>query len=531
LRRLISSGRARFGIWLPLTGLLALFGVAVSIISAQSLANAEAKTARQAFRFSSEEISSSLKLAISNEEDLVASTSAHVVTAPNARTPLGLDRWIETSEVMRRFPELQNMGFDVLVPASRLAAFQAHRKRERLLPFGSKGPAAWEPGVLPDEHEKFYCLAVAGMARDPQAYVPLGLNYCALAPTMMYDRYAGAANYAPVTIGGKTSLGVAIPVYRTGPPPGTVEARRRAFIGWLGELLVPNVVLERALAGHHNIGVKFSFSSPAAHLSFYRGRIPQGAMSETLIVRRTDPGRAQWTLHTFTPAVSTSLLHNSNAFARLVGGLLLTLLATALILQLGTGRRRALAMVEAKTAELAFQATHDPLTRLPNRALVQDRATQLIAAHARTGGMIAALFIDIDDFKEVNDTMGHAAGDRLLMTVADRLKATVREQDTVGRLSGDEFVVVFEHNPDEPCETLAGRINEAVREPVTVGAGSDPIQVTASVGIACGRYASAEELLRDADLALYEAKAAGKDRHELFAASAQEMSMSVAGPV
>ncbi len=145
--------------------------------------------------------------------------------------------------------------------------------------------------MLPDENAKFYCLAVAGMARGPEAYVPLGLNYCALAPTMMYDRDAGAANYAPVTIGGKTSLGVAIPVYQTGPPPATVAARRRAFIGWLGELLVPNVVLERALEGHPNIAVKFGFSSPAAHFAFYRGH-RHGAMSHTLAsTDRLRPGR------------------------------------------------------------------------------------------------------------------------------------------------------------------------------------------------------------------------------------------------
>ncbi|HTY95924.1 MAG TPA: sensor domain-containing diguanylate cyclase [Solirubrobacteraceae bacterium] len=520
MRRLVSSARVRFGIWLPLTGLMLVLGIAASVLGAQSLASSEAKNARQRFRFSSEEIASSLKLAISNEEDLVANTSAHVVTTPDARTPLGLDRWIETAEIMRRFPEIQNIGFDELVPASQLAAFQARRHADPLRPFGSHGPPAWEAGVVPNENASFYCLAVAGMARGSQSYVPLGLNYCALAPTMMYDRDAGAANYAPVTIGGKTSLGVAIPVYRTGTPPTTVAARRRAFVGWLGELLVPNVVLERALEGHPNIAVKFGFSSPAAHFAFYSGHTQAGASSDTLVVHRTASAGATWILHTYTPVASGSLFGNPNALYRLVGGLLLTLLATSLILVLGTGRRRALAMVAAKTAELAFQATHDPLTRLPNRALVQDRATQLIAGRTRAGGMTGALFIDIDGFKEVNDTMGHAAGDELLRTVADRLQATVREQDTVGRLSGDEFVVLFEHNPDESCETLAERINEAVREPILVS--GEPVLVTASIGIACGRYGTADELLRDADLALYQAKGQGKDRHAVFSASAEQ---------
>jgi diguanylate cyclase (GGDEF)-like protein len=385
-----------------------------------------------------------------------------------------------------------------------------------------------EAGVLPSEGRPFYCLAAAGIARGAEAFMPVGVNYCALAPTMMYDRDAGAPNYAPVTLAGKTTLGVATPVYSTGVPPGTVAARRRAFLGWLGELLVPDVVISRASEGHPNIALKLSFSLPTAHVGFSHGRVPQHAMTDTLVVHSVPAAHARWVLQTFTPGVSSVLFKRPNALLRLLGGVLLTLLASSLILLLATGRRRALAMVAAKTAELAHQATHDPLTGLANRTLVLDRASQLIARQARHPELTAALFIDIDGFKEINDTIGHAAGDGLLRTVAERLQATVRAQDTVGRMSGDEFVVLFEADADQPIEALADRIHSVLREPILLTPGAAPVQVTASIGIACGLYATPDELLRDADIALYQAKAAGKDRHVLFSASAEATPVMVA---
>jgi diguanylate cyclase (GGDEF)-like protein len=522
-RQRMRRGVARVGIWPVLTLLIVLVGVVSSALLAQSLADTEAKDAREAFRFSSEEIASSLKLSISHEEDLVVSTSAHVVTSPQARGPREFDRWVESSDAMRRFPELQNIGFTVLVPASRLAAFKAEKAKDPLRPFGRSGQPAFEAGVLPDENRSFYCLATAGMARSPEAYMPVGLNYCALAPSMMFDRDEGQSNFAPITLAGKTTLGVATPVYSTGVPPATVTARRRAFIGWLGELLVPDVVISRALEGHPNIAATLTYTAPGTHVTFAHGTIPAHATSDTLNVHRAGSAHASWVLQTFTPGVSSSLFGRTNALTRLLGGVLLTLLASSFILLLATGRARARAMVRAKTAELEHQATHDPLTGLPNRLLVMDRAAQLIARNKRTPEMSAALFIDIDGFKEINDTMGHAAGDGLLRTVAERLQAAVRAQDTVGRISGDEFVVLFEANPNEPIEALAERIIEILRRPILLSPGSALVKVTASIGIACGRYATPDDLLRDADMALYQAKAAGKDCHALFSASAEAL--------
>ncbi len=167
------------------------------------------------------------------------------------------------------------------------------------------------------------------------------------------------------------------------------------------------------------------------------------------------------------------------------------------------------------SARLTWQAFHDPLTRLPNRALLGDRLAHAIERSRRHDDRVALLYIDLDRFKVVNDTMGHTAGDHLLVEVAGRILRAVRPDDTVARLGGDEFVVVTESVADPSAVVaMAERIGDEVRRAVIVPGGE--VTVSASIGIAFDDGHEPDALLRDADIALYRAKQNGRDRFEVF---------------
>ena len=172
---------------------------------------------------------------------------------------------------------------------------------------------------------------------------------------------------------------------------------------------------------------------------------------------------------------------------------------------------------------LAHTALHDSLTGLPNRSLILNRIEQMHARARRQHTPTAALFIDLDNFKDINDTLGHEAGDQLLAGVAARLATALREGDTVGRLGGDEFVVLVEDaSLGAGSDMVAERIRDVLATPFQVSASDVPLRVTASIGIAEGDRLEAGELLRDADIALYRAKAAGKDRSATFVPTMHE---------
>lgn len=166
---------------------------------------------------------------------------------------------------------------------------------------------------------------------------------------------------------------------------------------------------------------------------------------------------------------------------------------------------------------LERQALHDPLTKLPNRLLLMDRAHQALARLPRSKGPIALLFIDLDGLKAINDSLGHAVGDHLLVSVAERLARTLRDSDTVARLGGDEFVMLAEDlDSDAEALAVAERVVHALEEPFEMG--SIEVAMFASIGVSISRDAEAnpEDLLREADVAMYRAKRAGGHRLELF---------------
>jgi diguanylate cyclase (GGDEF)-like protein/PAS domain S-box-containing protein len=175
-------------------------------------------------------------------------------------------------------------------------------------------------------------------------------------------------------------------------------------------------------------------------------------------------------------------------------------------------------ITERKSLEeqLRHQALHDPLTKLGNRTRFADRLQHSLVRATRTAGKVAVLFLDLDNFKGVNDTLGHSAGDRLLTEVAERIQACLRPGDTVARLGGDEFALLLEDiQSAEDAAAVTRRVFSLLDTPVEID--GKELLVRASVGIAVGDAGSdADGLLRDADVAMYVAKANGKGRFEVF---------------
>jgi diguanylate cyclase (GGDEF)-like protein/PAS domain S-box-containing protein len=181
------------------------------------------------------------------------------------------------------------------------------------------------------------------------------------------------------------------------------------------------------------------------------------------------------------------------------------------------GSARDITERKASEERIRRSANHDFLTDLPNRSLFRERLDHEIKHSARTGLPLALLFIDLDGFKDVNDRLGHAAGDQMLQQVAMRISSCVRDTDTVARLGGDEFTVILtDVTRPEHIDTLASEILAALRKPFSLAAGEASISCSIGVTVCPEDASMPDELVRNADAAMYASKNAGGNRHQFF---------------
>jgi diguanylate cyclase (GGDEF)-like protein len=501
--------QGRKAVWATVALLCVAGGVVATGLRAKSIANNDAANTRQSLRQSSTQIANTLKLAIAHMEDLAIGAGTYFGGSPNA-DPAEFQRWANWSRSLARYPELNRLGLVTIVRASQLPAFSARVAGEA----AALGAPLAEPfHVTPTGQRSFYCLSATELARKANEFAPAGLDYCARSNALLLARDAGRSASAPVAVGHATAVEILTPVYRGAAPPRTQGGRMAAFVGWLNEVVLPGAMLESALKGHPGAVVRLRLRTSASDVIFSSGRPVPSWPSETA---NFHDGFA---LRTFGAPPVSGVLDDNEALALLIAGCILSVLLGLLIYAIGVGRAPQVAAAPAKRDPQ--DDLYDALTGLPNRALMQDRTERTLARAGRDAGLVVGvLFVNVDWLSDVNDRLGEAAGDQLLKVVAQRLESVAREGDTVGRLGGDEFVVLIEMaargaRPD----SLARRIIEAMHEPVLLEGFGPSFHVTASIGVAFGRYERADEMHRDARVALETAKAAGKDRYSLFNAN------------
>ena len=504
------AGRARhLDVRVASASLLTLVCIGSTVFAARSVSRSDVVRSRQAVSEASAQIASTFRLAIAREEELVVSAGVFDLQNPHASSA-AFKRWTREEAAFATFPELSGIASLVLVPHSQLAAFEA---RAVSGPGGAIRPHGTF-AIIPAGVRPYYCFLSLSQVRGKPSQVPPGVDYCASNPHLIQSRSSGKGYDYAISVpelSRSPLLAIETPLYRGGRIPVTSVGRSRAFVGWTGLVIAPRILLRSAIRDHAGFAVTLRDTTGSKILSFSAGRAPPHA---TRTMTNLHDGT---TVDTYAVLKSAGILSNGNSRVLLLGGVLFSaILFLALVLL--TGRSRALRLVSEKTRQLSFQATHDGLTGLPNRALVLDRAELMLARARRQDSSIATMFVDVDGFKQINDTFGHAAGDELLQVIASRLSSVVRETDTVGRLGGDEFILLVEGETlSGGPELVAERLLAVLRQPFELqGWLGRPQSCSASVGIAHGQRSTPDELFRDADLAMYHAKQAGRNRFSVF---------------
>ncbi|MGA2452660.1 MAG: bifunctional diguanylate cyclase/phosphodiesterase [Solirubrobacteraceae bacterium] len=519
------SSRARTAL---IGALIITVGLGASIFVAAEWRASAQEANRKSFESTAAAVGSALEAKLSTDVTLTRTVRAHAVMETQQDETQFL-QWYK--ELQRGAPSSPDVvaTFIQVVPASGLSAFRRQVEADP----GFRRLLGSNLQVIPSGQRPTYCLtrAIVGAAAATSPYPGL-LDYCApVVPGIGRSPYpalvhtatdTGSLIVTPLLAPGSRSLvAIGAAVYGRGASIATVSARRAALTGFIGTTFDSASTIRSVLGGrrsvilalyHRNLGGQMQLIGRA-------GANPKGRSPGYLSERDLGEG---WTLETSGTADAFAS-PNVRGIVALGFGLLVTILVFLLHRVLSGSRQRAWSLVGERTGELEYRALHDPLTDLPNRVLALDRAEQILGRARRLDVPVTALFVDIDGFKQINDRHGHQAGDEVLRQVGARLKATLRENDTVGRLGGDEFVMLIDSvGLYTAPELVAERILDVLRQPINLSEQERaPISITASIGIATGRPGSAEDLMQDADLALYKAKAIGKNGYVKFESAMQ----------
>ena len=302
----------------------------------------------------------------------------------------------------------------------------------------------------------------------------------------VFQANPGARTRLDRVFGGLAPIVIGVPVESIATPGSPSH-----LLGWAASVVDANLLLEPVVNVQRGMAFALSAQGPdgvqvltsAGHLG-----------SNGPIMTYNLAGEGHWSLK-LSGGPTGGLSPDTQGLLVFAGGLLVTLL----LFLLARSRRFALELVAERTGELRHQAAHDALTDLPNRALILQETDRALARARANGTSVAMLFIDLDGFKDVNDAHGHGVGDALLQVVADRFGEMLGEDDFMGRLGGDEFIVCSEGRSAANPELLAGRLLASCEAPFHIDAAPGvPLTVSASIGIATEEDESAEELLRDA---------------------------------
>ncbi len=523
LRRSLAASYAKLSSRLRgaiIGALIVTVGLGASALLAAEWRASGLEANHQAFASEAVDLSNSLDATLKSTMSLTRAMRSIATMEPQASET----RFLQWYEQLQRDAGVQNDVVTALIepiPASQLAAFR--RQAEADPAFRAVLGGRFQ--ILPPGRRSVYCLtrAIVGDPATISLYPGL-VDYCA--PVVSNIGHSPVAALAALATDTGTFVATALPgfgrrsivavgaaVYRLGAPVATVSERRRAFIGSVGTTFDAGALVQRLL-DRPNLKLTLEHSNPGGPVesvshagSNQRGL--SGIYSERIALHEG------WSV-VASGTAEQPVTANARAALAFGVGVLITALAYLLYNVLARSRQRAWGLVGERTGELEYSALHDPLTDLPNRELVLDRAEQILARARRLGVPATALFMDIDDFKQINDRHGHQIGDEVLRHVGARLRSVLRDNDTVGRLGGDEFVMLvdpvgFDATPD----LLAQRILDVLRQPIELS-GHAPLEISASIGIATGMPGTAENLMQDADLALYKAKALGKNGFARF---------------